>query len=288
MNLITGTTGNFGRVAAAHYLQQQSAAPLAILSRDASKVADLAAQGAEVRIGDYNDYDSLVKAFTGIDKLLFVSSSDLENRLQHHKNVFNAAKEAGVNQVIFTSFQYVSTAADSPNGLMPNYVESEAILTNSGLNYTILRNGIYMDLLTDFIGPAIKENHTLFAPAGDTAATFTARKDMAEAAANVLLAADAYVNQTVDLINEEAVNFPAIAETLTAILGTKINYVDPTDETYREALAGAGLPPIVVDLIAGIIASIKAAEFTKVGHSLETILGRKPKTVADFLKETYA
>jgi len=283
MNLITGTSGNLGKVAAELYLQQNTDQPLAVLSRSAAKVKDLTDKGAELRIGDYGDYASLVKAFAGIEKILFVSSNDLENRELHHKNVIKAAKEAGVKQLLFTSFQYTSTAADSPNGLMPVYVASENFLKDSGLDYVILRNGIYMNLLLDIIGTEIRSNKTLFAPAGDTQVAFTSRNDLAEAAVKVLLSED-YSRQTIDLTNAETVNFPQIAHILSDIIDADVKFVDPSSAEYQQALAAAGLPAAVVGLFAGIIASIKAGEFSKTTGDLQHILGRKPQTVAEFLQ----
>lgn len=287
MNLITGTSGQLGHAAASYYLQSNPNEELAILSRSADKVKDLTDQGAALRIGDYDDYNSLVEAFKGIDKLLLVSSNDLSNRETHHKNAINAAKEAGVKHVIFTSFQYQSTAVDSPNGLMPVYRETENYLKNSGLTYTILRNGIYMDLLPGFIGEQIRENKTIYAPTGDTKAAFTSRNDLAEAAAIVLKSGD-FANQIVDLTNSEIVNFADIAAILSTVLQGDVQYINPTADEYQNALSAAGLPAEVIGLLEGITASIKAAEFDKTTDDLQQILKRKPLTVAEFLSNFYA
>ena len=287
MYLITGTSGHFGKKAAELFIEKNPDQKLAILSRSADSVKELTDLAAEARVGDYGDYSSLLKAFDGIDQLLFVSSNDFVNRETHHKNVIKAAAAAGVKRLVFTSFQFRSTAADSPNGLMPVYVATENFLKESGLTYTILRNGIYMDMLPDIIGPAIREQKTLFAPAGNTNVAFTFRDDLAEAAAKILLS-PGFENKTIDLTNTEAVNFPEIAALLAEVLKTEVQYVDPSNEEYQQALSSVGLPAEVVGLFAGILASMKAGEFDKTTTDLATILGRKPRSVAEFLNDYYA
>lgn len=287
MYLITGVTGHLGNAAAEAFLQQEGASKLTVLSRSHEKAKSWAERGVGVKIGDYNDYNSLVNAFKGVEKLLFVSSNDLENRESHHQNVIAAAKAAKVNHVIFTSFQYQSTAEDSPNGLMPVYKATEDLLIASGLTYTILRNGIYMDMLPDIIGPAIREGKVLFAPAGDTPVAFTSRNDLAQAAANVLVK-DGFENRIIDLVNGQRVRFQEIADQLGDVLKLKITYLNVSDTEYQQALLDAGLPPIVVGLFVGILKSIKAGEFDKTGTDLEAILGRTPLQVKDFLEAYYA
>lgn len=287
MYLITGVTGHLGNAAAEAFLQQKGASKLTVLSRSHEKAKSWAERGVGVKIGDYNDYNSLVNAFKGVEKLLFVSSNDLENRDSHHQNVIAAAKAAKVNHVIFTSFQYQSTAEDSPNGLMPVYKATEDLLIASGLTYTILRNGIYMDMLPDIIGPAIREGKVLFVPAGDTPVAFTSRNDLAQAAANVLVK-DGFENRIIDLVNGQRVRFQEIADQLGDVLKLKITYLNVSDTEYQQALLDAGLPPIVVGLFVGILKSIKAGEFDKTGTDLEAILGRTPLQVKDFLEAYYA
>lgn len=287
MYLITGVTGHLGNAAAEAFLQREGVSKLAVLSRSQEKSKSWAERGVEVKIGDYSDYDSLVSAFEGVEKILFVSSNDLENREAHHQNVIAAAKAAKVNHLIFTSFQYQSIAEDSPNGLMPVYKATEDLLIASGLRYTILRNGIYMDMLPDIIGPAIREQKVLFAAAGDTPVAFTSRNDLAEAAANVLLG-DGFENKTIDLVNGTSVRFQEIADQLGDILKLDITYVNATNSEYEKALLEAGLPPIVVGLFAGILQSIKTGEFDKTGTDLAAILGRTPLQVKDFLAAYYA
>ncbi len=286
MYLITGVTGHLGGLAANAFLQHEESSQLSVLSRSADKVKMLAERGVSVKIGDYDNYSSLVEAFKGVDKLLFISSNDLMNRETHHRNVIAAAKEAKVKHVVFTSFQYQSTAADSPNGLMPVYKLTEDLLEASGLKYTILRNGIYMDLLADIIGPAIRDSKTLFAAAGVTPVAFTSRGDLAEAAAKVLLSAD-FDNEVVDLVNVNSLGFPEIARQLEGVLQLDVTYVEATEEAYRNALSQAGLPPVVVDLFAGVLNSIKAGEFNRTGEALKDILGRTPLQVKDFFEAYY-
>ncbi|MCP1995579.1 SDR family oxidoreductase [Flavobacterium sp. HSC-61S13] len=288
MYLITGVTGHFGRTAAQTFLKNNNDQSLAILVRDATKVADLEVSGAEVRIGDYGDYNSLLSAFAGVERLLFVSSNDMENRMSHHTNVIQAAKEAGVKHLVFTSFQFVSTANDSPNApLMKVYVATENLLKSSGMDYTILRDGLYMDMLPNIIGPAIGQQKTLYAPAGTTEVAFTLRAELAEASALVLAGTD-YVNQTLDLTANQAITFPEIAQQLSTIFKEEIHYVSPTIPEYQKSLSEAGLPEVVVGLFSGIMASINAGEFRKTTTSLAQILQREPLSVTNYLTEVYS
>ncbi len=286
MNLITGTSGQLGHAIAKYYLEKNPNEKLAILSRSAQKVEELTNLGAELRLGDYDNYNSLVNAFSGIETLLLVSSNDLLNREMHHKNAIDAAKEAGVKHIIFTSFQYKSTNEDSPNVLMPVYVKTENYLINSGVNYTILRNGIYTDLLPGYLGENIKENKSVYVPAGNGKAVFTLRNDLAEAAA-IVLKSDKYTNAILDLTNIEAVGFAEITNILSSIFNSEINYIDPNADEYKQVLVATQLPEEVIGLLTGITASIKVNEFDKITSDLETILQRKPTSVVEFLNSFY-
>src|SRR5690606_15084509 len=119
MILVTGATGNFGGTAIRFLLEKgieagQISALVRSTETQSEKAQDLKAKGINIIAGDYNDYPSLVTAFKGVNKLLFVSSSDIAHRLQQHENVVKAAKEAGVNHVVYTSFQRKDETEKSP------------------------------------------------------------------------------------------------------------------------------------------------------------------------------
>lgn len=103
MILITGATGHFGGAAIDFLLKKSLSLKIAEIVRDEKKGESLIRKGIELRIGDYFNYSSLVEAFKGIDKLGFISSSNLENRIQQHTNVINAAKQSGVKHIYYTS-----------------------------------------------------------------------------------------------------------------------------------------------------------------------------------------
>jgi len=117
-------------------------------ARNARKAEELKSKGIGVRTGDYTDYQSLLSAFKGVDKLLLISSSDMTNRASQHINAINAAKETGVKHIIYTSF---IRQKDDPNSALwfiaKDHVDTESHLLNSGIYYTIFKNSFYMDMI---------------------------------------------------------------------------------------------------------------------------------------------
>src|SRR5215207_6303175 len=116
--LITGATGQLGRAAVDELLQKVNAGDISVLVRDPQKAAELKAKGINVIKGDYNEYASQVTAFKGIDRLYFVSSSDVMNRFAQHQNVVKAAVKAGVGHIFYTSAQRKSEDGSSPIALV--------------------------------------------------------------------------------------------------------------------------------------------------------------------------
>lgn len=133
MILVTGATGQYGAKAIEHLLNKGvEAQHISALVRDAAKGRKLQDQGIELRVGDYTNVDSLVKAFQGIDTLLLVSSNDrgaVENRTAHHVNVIKAAKTAQVKHLVYTSFITKPGFQDSAiAGFLTSHAETEQFL----------------------------------------------------------------------------------------------------------------------------------------------------------------
>lgn len=112
--LVTGATGGLGSAVVNFLLEKTAASNIAVLVRDSAKVEALKEKGVSIVVGDYSDIDSLIAAFQGIDKLYFVSGSDIQHRLLQQENVVKAAVAAGVKHVVYTSFQRKNETATSP------------------------------------------------------------------------------------------------------------------------------------------------------------------------------
>ncbi len=287
MILITGAKGHLGTATIDFLLKKGTPAKdIAALVRDEAKAGDLKAKGITILIGDYNKYDSLLEAFKGVDKLLFVSGNDVVNRGPQQDNVVKAATEAGVGHVIYTSFIRKNETETSPIYIVAkSHLSTEKALKESGLTYTILRNNIYADYIPMFIGQNVTETGIFF-PAGDSPVAFTLRNDMAEAAANILTS-EGHENKDYALSNTEAVTFHDIAQFIGEAVGKEIVYVSPDPAAFVEVLTNAGLPTELIGVSAGFAEGFKQGEFSSTETDLDKLLGRKPGSVKDFLVGVY-
>jgi NAD(P)H dehydrogenase (quinone) len=287
--LVTGATGHLGKAVTESLLKKTDASNISILTRNAEKAEDFKAQGVDLRLGDYSDYASLVKAFAGVDKLYMVSGNDIPNRSQQHGNVINAAKEAGIKHIVYTSFQRKNETNSSPiNFVASSHLHTEEILKASGLTYTILQHGIYADMIPIFAGEHLLENKTIYLPAGDGKTTYALRADQAEAGANVLLdTTGKYENKTIELAGAEGISWSDAAAIISEITGENIIYVSPSNEEFKEALTKFGVPAEIIAITTAFSNAAKEGEFENVTNNLEMILGREPVSVKDYLTSVY-
>jgi NAD(P)H dehydrogenase (quinone) len=292
MILVTGATGQYGTKALEHLLKKGVAAPhLAALVREPAKGQHLHEQGIELRVGDYTDVDSLVKAFQGVDTLLLVSSNDkgaVENRTAHHVNVINAAKAAQVKHLVYTSFVTKSAFQDSAiAAFLTSHAQTEQALKASGLPYTILQNSIYLEMIPLFAGTQVAETGTILFPAQSGKASWVLRAELAEAAAHVLTT-PGHENQTYVLANTEATSFQDIAQHLSGRLGKDIRYQSPPVDEFQAILTQGGIPQGYIAVLSMWAKAVAQGMLQVEDSTLASFLGRKPTTTAQFLTQVYA
>lgn len=286
--LVTGATGHFGKAAIDALLKKgHPASAIIALVRDENKAAVLKTQGVEIRTGDYENYTSLVNAFTGVDKLLLVSSNDVNNRSAQQANAVKAAREAGVKYILYTSFVRKDESEASPIAFVAqSHIATEKAIRDSGLTYTIFRNNLYLDYVPVFIGEKVL-NTGIFWPAGNTPGAFALREEMAEAAANVLLSSG-HDNKEYNVSNTASWTFPQVAETISKASGKQISYISPSQTEYKTALTTAGVPELYVNMFAGFAEAIRIGEFdTTTNTDFERLLGRKPTSLEEYLTTVY-
>ncbi|MDJ1506809.1 SDR family oxidoreductase [Xanthocytophaga agilis] len=285
MILVTGATGHFGRLTIDFLLQKGvEANQIAALVRSPEKATDLQAKGIHIIMGNYDEYDSLVRACRGVDKLLLVSGNDLSNRFSHHENMIKATMEANVKHVIYTSGAHKAENSTSLLWLFVEaHIKTERLLETSGLSYTILRNGLYMDLVPAFIGNAL-ETGMIYLPTGEGKIGMALRSEMAEAAATVL-ASDGHENKIYTFVNTETFGYQNVATYLSEITGKPIQYISPTKEKFMATLSTAGIhmPQEYVN----ILLAQAQGEGDLASEDLVKLLGRKPMSLKPFLEQLY-
>ena len=288
MILITGATGHFGKATIQQLLNKGvAAANITALVRDEAKAEPLKEKNINIAVGDYDDYPSLVKAFTGVDKLLLISGNDLEKRATQQLNAVRAAREAGVKFIVYTSFERKNESDASPIAMLAkSHIATEQAIKESGIPYSILRNGLYADVLPMFLGAEVLEKGIFF-PAGEGKVAFATREEMAEAAANILLTGNGHAGTEYTIANNTNYSFTDIAGLLTDLTGKKVAYSNPEANVYADALLAAGVPAVAVSLFGGFAEAVKQGEFDSKRSDLEFLLGRKPAPLIEYLRSTY-
>jgi len=285
--LITGATGHLGFSVVDELIEKKGTKNVSVLVRDLSKASKLKEKGVQLIQGDYNDYNSLASAFMGIEKLYFVSGSDIFNRSVQHENIVKAAKAAKVNHIIYTSFQRKTDDDTSPIAFVASaHILAEKLIRESGLTYTILKHALYADIMPMFMGDQVLNSGVIFLPAGNGKASFTSRADMASAGVAVLTG-EGHENKTYEISVGKSYTFSDVAAILTGLSGKQIHYAAPDVETFLKAFAKSDVPEESIQAMAAFCVAISQGEFDFPDNTLEKLIGRQPQSLKDFLKNAY-
>lgn len=274
---VTGATGAIGgRVAAS---LSSAGVPTRLLVRDASRAPDL--PGTEVAVCTYADTGAVVEALQGVEVLLMVSAAESADRLEQHLRFVDAAVDAGVRHVVYTSFY--GAAPEATFTLARDHWATEEhlrALVPAGVHHTFLRDNLYLDFLPGLVG----DDGVIRGPAGEGRVAAVTRDDVAAACTAVLRAPHEHRDVTYDLTGPEALSMGEIAAVLTDHLGREVRY---HDETLEEAYASRRrwpAPDWQYDAWVSTYTAIAAGEMAGVTDHVQRLTGRPATGLAAFLR----
>ncbi|GJQ61459.1 MAG: NAD(P)-dependent oxidoreductase [Melioribacteraceae bacterium] len=281
MILVTGATGNLGKAILNELQKQNPDTKITAMIRDKKKAEDLASLNLEIVEASYDDKNSLLQAFNGVDKLVFISgNADTETRIKQHQNVVEAAAESGVKQVYYTSFS--NPVPETKFSFTFAHTATEKLIRESGLNYTFLRNALYADLLIGSAQEAAKTGKITTASANGKVG-YIPRFEIAAAIAAVVLS-DKYVNQSLELANNKLYSYLDIAEILSKILGRTVTLNLVSTKAIEKVYSGMGFPQFLAEGLASSFDAIEDNEYDFSTDDFKKITGRNPIDLAGFLE----
>ncbi|WP_265457019.1 NmrA family NAD(P)-binding protein [Enterococcus sp. HY326] len=281
---ITGATGFLGGQVIDDLLEF-GVAPEDIIGiyRNEEKTLSLKEKGIQLRFGDYRAKDFSKEVFEGIDRLLFVSSSEEDDliRLQEHLTVVTAAKVAEVGYIVYTGIAF----PDKTIFPMENvHVATEFFIKASQIPYTFLRNSFYLDVLLN------KEELNKQLSVGKlfsgttSALNFVPRKDYALATATVLTEMQPHIGKTYNLTSNQTFTMVDLVKTISKISQQEITLVEGTDAELTEEVSNLGLNDAL--FLYHLHYGYTPGWADKVSQDLVNLIGESKMTkLADYVQE---
>ncbi|WP_312838066.1 SDR family oxidoreductase [Pantoea piersonii] len=283
MIAVTGATGQLGRLVIEALLKKVPAEQIIAAVRSPEKAADLAAKGVTVRKADYSQPETLMSALSGVDKLLLISGSEVGQREAQHQAVINAAKSASVKFIAYTSLLH---ADSSPLGLGVEHRATEALLQASGIPFALLRNGWYTENYAASIAPALT-HHAFIGSAGEGRIASAARRDYADAAAEVI-SRDDEAGKIYELAGDDSYTLAEFAAEIARQSGEQVDYVNLSPAEFAAALKGAGLPDGLAEMLADSDKGASQGGLFDDSRSLSKLIGRATTPWQEVIKATLA
>ena len=290
--IITGASGPFGSSTTQGLLRRGiPARDLILVTRTPTKLAHYAALGAQVRRGDFDDPQSLAAAFTGGDKMLFISTNRVGQRMPQHRHAINAAVAAGVKHIVYTSF--VGATPDNPSVAVADHRGTESLLRACGVHWTALRNSQYSDAIVEAIAPLVLRTGCWQASAADGRLAHVTRQDCIDCAVSVM-ATPGHEDTVYNVTGPELLSMRDCAKILADVAGAPIQYVVVSDEDMYTYFDSLGIPRAAIDdnVVDGVPwcsddmvsfeRTIREGYFAIISNDVETLTGHEPQGLRDF------
>lgn len=272
---VTGATGKLGRLVLDELLLKANPRDIVALARDPSALDSYSQKGIEVRRADYDDPASLKAALKGVDRVLLISGNAVGQRERQHGALIDAAKEAGVSYLAYTS---VLNAQGSKLALAHEHVLTEKLLEKSGLNYDVLRMPWYSENYTGALGPAI-EHGAIYGATREGRLSTASRSDLAGGAVGALVNSPG--GKVYELAGDESWTMEDFAAEVSRQAGKPVKYVNQSEGDYAKTLEGVGLPPPVAAMLASTSYLAGDGELYSESKDLSTLSGRPTTPIRD-------
>jgi NAD(P)H dehydrogenase (quinone) len=278
--VITGASGNLGRMVAEGVLQRTDPEQVVLVTRDPSRLEDLAQRGAQVRAGDFGDPSSLASAFEGARKALIISTDRIGARVPGHKAAIDAAVAAGATSIAYTSG--INPSHSNPIVVATDHRETEEHLRASGAGWTMLRNSIYAEILLASAPAALATGRHVHNE-GDGRISYVARADCAAVAAAVLTT-DGHDGKMYDVTGPEALSAGDVAAVFGEIAGRPVEAVAVDDDAFAAGLVEhAQMPEQVAQAYTTFGIGARRGYSAVVSDTVLELTGTPPKPAREVL-----
>jgi NAD(P)H dehydrogenase (quinone) len=281
--LVTGASGNLGKTVVAE-LRRLGAKKLIAATRTPGKHPELAALGVEEREADFDRPETLQAAFRGVERLLLISTDSLhapDVRIKQHRAAVQAAVGAGVEHIVYTSAPNAHPT-EGPS-ILDDHFWSEVALFESGLNWTILRNNLYAEVILRFAQSALKTG-SLISATQSQGRSYVTREDCARTAAAALL--NSTGKAIYDVTGPVSVTHEQIAGVLSRLSGKSIQHVNVSPDEVEKGLVAAGIPQFAARSLRELDEESSRGYQAIVTSTVTDLTGRVPMSVENFLQTT--
>ena len=274
---VTTASGNLGATTINQLKQETGKENIIGIARTPGKAASL---GVEIRKGDYNHKEEFVSALKDVYAVFLVSGMDHpDKRIQQHRNVIEAAKDNGVRKIVYTSI----VGDDKGNAFSPVVAsnrQTEEDVRNSGLDWVIGRNGLYIEPDLEYMDNYIAKGE-IYNSAGNGKCAYTSRKELAYAYSKMLME-DKHNGQTYNLAGAP-VSQKQLVEYINEVYNTNLVYRSvPVDEYTQDRKNELG--EFMGTVIGGIYEGIRKGAFD-VESDFFKATGRQHKSFLEIIKE---
>jgi uncharacterized protein YbjT (DUF2867 family) len=291
--LVTGATGTVGsevvkQLTSPSSLSSGNRVRAAVHSENKADKLRRENKTIEIVNMDYNKPETIVDALNGVDKL-FLITLPTPNMNEISSSLIKEAKKNDVKHIVKLSV----IDADAEPGIMIGRLhrQEEKIIEESGIPYTFLRCGAFMQNFINFFGQTIKTQNAIYLPAGDGKVSFVDVRDIAAVAIEILLAKNngskskQHEYKKYDITGHEAISYSQAAEILSNALGRRISYVNVIEEDARKAMKKIGMDDWFVDAMIDLYSVIKSGYASQTSAVVQQITGLKPISFEQFVRD---
>ena len=240
--LLTGVDGNLGGFAAEELLKLEPKENLIFCGYNPDSLKKYADMGVETHVTNFNNPDGLKEAFQNAEVVALISMPFVGVKRQNaHKNCVDAAKAAGVRQIVYTSLVNADDETN-PSVEKKDHIYTEKYIQEQGLDYQFMRNSQYAEAMVTNYFTYAKMNAPLTNSQGDGLMAYISRKDCAKAVAYALHRSNEFSKKVWNINGLELMTISTFCAIGDVSTGNHVPFVNVTDEENYQIWDAMGVP----------------------------------------------